>query len=54
MKKFLLFGAAALIAASAAAQELVYEIDYSKENWAFYVMGYTPEVVDGVLTSEKP
>ena len=54
MKKFLLFGAAALIAASAAAQELVYEIDYSKENWAFYVMGYTPEVVDGVLTSENP
>ena len=54
MKKFLLFGAAALIAASAAAQELVYEIDYSKENWAFYVMGYEPQVVDGVLTSENP
>lgn len=54
MKKFLLFGAAALVAASAAAQELVYEIDYSKENWAFYVMGYEPQVVDGVLTSENP
>lgn len=54
MKKFFLFSAAALIAASAAAQELVYEIDYSKENWNFYVMGYEPKVVDGILTSENP
>ncbi len=32
----------------------VYSIDYATSNWAFYVMGYTPEVVDGVLTSEYP
>ena len=55
MKKFLLSMAAVALAISASAKTVVdYEIDYSKTDWNFYVMGYTPVVVDGVLTSEFP
>lgn len=55
MKKILLSLAAAVCAAfSASADKVVYEIDYSNTNWDFYVMGYTPEVKNGVLTSENP
>lgn len=55
MKKFLLSILAVCGAfLSASADKVVYEIDYSATPWNFYVMGYAPEVVDGVLTSEQP
>lgn len=54
MKKFFLMLAAGLIATGASAQKLVYEKDYATSDWNFYVMGYTPEVIDGVLTSNNP
>lgn len=47
--------AAGMMATSAFAQELVYELDYSNESkFPFYVMGYEPEIIDGVLTSNNP
>lgn len=53
MKKFFLMLAAGLIATGASAQKLVWEKDYAT-GWNYYVMGYTPEVIDGVLTSNNP
>ncbi|MDE6741210.1 MAG: hypothetical protein K2J58_02640 [Muribaculaceae bacterium] len=55
MKKILLGMLAAFAAAPVVAQELVYEIDYDNyEKFPFYVMGYEPTIIDGVLTSENP
>lgn len=55
MKKLLLlFSVVCCSIFGAVAQTKVYEIDYSKTDWNFYVMGYTPQVVDGILTSENP
>ncbi len=55
MKKFLLGIIAACAAVPAVAQELVYEIDYANvDKFPFYVMGYEPAIIDGVLTSENP
>lgn len=55
MKKILLGMLAAFAAMPVVAQELVYEIDYENyDKFPFYVMGYEPAIIDGVLTSENP
>lgn len=54
MKKFFLMLAAGLLASSASAQKLVYEIDYTTTDWKFYVMGYTPEKGEEGIVSNNP
>lgn len=56
MKKFLLSIATGLLAVSANAEALVdYEIDFAEQaKFPFYVMGYEPQIVDGVLKAEYP
>lgn len=47
--------AAGLVASGVSAQKLVWEKDWSTaDKWDYYVMGYTPEVKDGALTSTNP
>lgn len=57
-KKLLSLAAAAMFCASAYAApgDVVedYYIDWKTSDWNFYVMGYTPQVVDGILTSVRP
>lgn len=57
-KKLLTLSAAAMVCASlyAAPGDVVedYSIDWKYSDWNFYVMGYKPVVVDGILTSENP
>lgn len=55
MKKFLLGMFAACAVAPAVGQELVYKVDFAElDKFPFYVMGYEPAIIDGVLTSENP
>lgn len=55
MKKFFLSLVAGLAAIGASAADLVWQMDWSeKDSWSYYVMGYEPTVVDGVLTSTNP
>lgn len=56
MKKFLASFAAACVALGAMAETFVdYEISYADQTkFPFYVMGYEPEIVGGVLKAENP
>lgn len=57
-KKLLSLSAAAMVCASlyAAPGDVVedYYIDWKYSNWNFYVMGYEPQTIDGIVTSENP
>ncbi len=57
-KKLLSLSAAAMVCASlyAAPGDVVedYYIDWKYSDWNFYVMGYKPQTIDGIVTTENP
>ena len=54
-KKLLTLSDAAMVCASLHAEMVTdYVSNWQNDGWHFYEMGYAPEVIDGILTSEKP